>query len=72
MNPSADKPNIFGGTACIPSNVALITEIDAMSSGSVEGGGLLSAPLKNNKDLLLRGEGVSTIKRVDEEEAEEL
>ena len=72
MNPSSDKPNMFGGTAFIPSNAALITESDEMSSGSGEGGGLLSAPLKNNKDLIIRGEGVSTIKRVDEEEAEEL
>lgn len=75
MNPSSDKPNIFSGTASIPSNAALITESDAISSESGEGGfvgGLLSAPLKNNKDLLIRGEGVSTIKRVDEEEADEI
>ena len=66
---------MFTGTPCITSNAALITECDALSNGSCEGGsgGLLSAPLKNsNKDLLLRGDGVSTIKRVDEEEAEEL
>ncbi len=49
----------------------MITECDALSSGSGEGG-LLSAPLKCSKDLILRGDGVSTIKRVDEEEADEL
>jgi hypothetical protein len=67
MNTTPDKIPIYSGSQ----NVALITESDAMSSGSGEGG-MLSAPPKYSKDLILRGDGVSTIKRVDEEEAEEL
>jgi hypothetical protein len=67
MNTTPDKVPMY----CGASNVALITESDALSSGSGEGG-LLSAPPKHSKDLILRGDGVSTIKRVDEEEAEEL